>query len=130
MMYPARAAGVLGLWALGVVPPMTGLMRCPSAMWFHHACPGCGMTRAVWLLAGGDVAGSLAMHPLAVPSAIATLLVVVAMTRWILRQGTLAAITRDRFARVAIALFVLVNAATVVLWITRSFGALGGLPPV
>ena len=88
------------------------------------------MTRAVWLLARGDLAGSLAMHPLAVPDALATFLVVLAMAWMMLRQGTLVAIMRDRFARIAIAAFAFVNAAMVVLWIARSFGAFGGLPPI
>ena len=130
MIYPGRAAAVLGAWVLGALPAITCLMRCPSAMWFHRACPGCGMTRAVWLLARGDVRGSLAMHPLAVPSVLATSLVVLAVAWWILRRGTFAEITRDRFARVAVVTFVAVNAALVVLWIARAFGALGGLPPV
>lgn len=129
-MYPGRAAAVLGVWALGALPAITGLMRCPSAMWFHRACPGCGMTRAAWLLVRGDLRGSLAMHPLAVPSMLATLLVVLALAWWILRRGTFAEITRDRFARVAVVTLVAVNAALVVLWIARAFGALGGLPPV
>ena len=37
------------------------------------ACPGCGMTRASSLLARGEMAASLRMHPLALPLAIQAL---------------------------------------------------------
>ncbi len=41
----------------------------------HHDCATCGMTRAFALLAKGDVVGSLARHPLALPLAGEALLV-------------------------------------------------------
>ena len=35
----------------------------------HHACPTCGMTRALALLAKGDWRASIALHPLGLPLA-------------------------------------------------------------
>lgn len=89
-------------------------------------CPGCGMTRAVLLLGRGDVLGSLRMHPLAVPSALTSLLVMVA-TVWITaREGTPFAIVRRKIGQVAVAAFVAVQVAMIGVWIARMLGALGG----
>ncbi len=71
---PARtraAALVAATWLVAALPLMCavlGVTSCPVARFLHEPCPGCGMTRAIELLARGDVAGSLAMHPLAVPT--------------------------------------------------------------
>ncbi len=46
------------------------LPRCAMRTIFHVGCPTCGFTRAVVALARGDVAASLALHPLALPLAI------------------------------------------------------------
>ena len=128
--YPARAAGLLGLWLVGTAPALTGLMRCPSAALFHHACPGCGMTRAMWLFARGDLRASLMMNPVAVPTSLAILGVVVALVWVMFRDGTLAAAGGSKLVRIAIALLAASQVAALVVWIARSFGALGGLPPV
>ena len=37
---------------------------CLSREVFHVSCPGCGLTRSIVLLAGGDLAGSIHMHRL------------------------------------------------------------------
>jgi Protein of unknown function (DUF2752) len=42
---------------------------CLFRRWTHHDCATCGMTRALALLARGDVRGALARHPLSVPLA-------------------------------------------------------------
>src|SRR5580704_9957089 len=76
-----RAAAVAGVWVLSALPVVTGLQRCPVATVFHRPCPGCGMTRALKLLADGDIGASLRMHPLAVPVLAAGLLFI-ATTVW------------------------------------------------
>lgn len=43
-------------WALQI--------KCPVNALLHIPCPGCGMTRACWLLLSGDILGSLQMHPM------------------------------------------------------------------
>src|SRR5207248_2242084 len=118
-----RALGVAAAWALGALPAITGLARCPSALWLHHACPGCGMTRAVHLLAHGDLAASLVMHPLAVPCALATAVVALATIRSTLLHGSPVSLLGDRFGRGAVVALVAVNVALVVLWCARALGA-------
>lgn len=39
------------------------MVLCPTRLLFHVPCPGCGMTRALNLLLGGDVAGAVTMNP-------------------------------------------------------------------
>ena len=68
------ACGAIGLaaWALLAAwtpPDDPGWILCPFQRVTHHDCATCGMTRAFALLARGDVAGSLARHPMALPLA-------------------------------------------------------------
>lgn len=42
-----------------------GVTVCPFALLSGHACPGCGLTRAVAALLTGDVGRSWRLHPLA-----------------------------------------------------------------
>lgn len=51
--------------ALALVPFNTCVLRRLAGI----PCPGCGFTRAVLCLLHGDVAGSVRMHPLALPGA-------------------------------------------------------------
>jgi hypothetical protein len=66
-IFAAAAAGhALGLWDLaGMAPRLPSL--CPVHLLTGWDCPGCGMTRAVLLLARGDVAASLHQHPFGAP---------------------------------------------------------------
>jgi len=73
------ACGALGLalWALLAVWTPPDDLRwsvCVFQRVTHHDCATCGMTRALSLLAHGDVAGSLARHPFALPLAAEVLL--------------------------------------------------------
>src|SRR5882724_3966678 len=86
--YPLRALGVGAAWAVGAIPAAAGLARCPVAVLTHHACPGCGLTRAVHLLAHGDLAGSLHMHALAIPQLASSALVMLATVWAAYRLGT------------------------------------------
>ena len=58
-----RAGSVAAAWVLSAVPVPTGIQTCPAARVFHEPCPGCGMTRALKLLASGQLDASLRMHP-------------------------------------------------------------------
>lgn len=42
------------------------MYKCPIYYIFGVPCPGCGMTRALFLLLSGDISGALHMHPLIV----------------------------------------------------------------
>jgi hypothetical protein len=130
VLFPGRAAGVLALWVVGALPGIFGLQRCPIARWLHHPCPGCGMSRAMQLLARGDVGASLAFQPLAVPVALSAALLAIA-TAWVtLRRGSPMPLHESRFARIAIGVFVVVQVATVLVWIGRELGFFGGPVPV
>lgn len=75
------------------------------------ACPGCGMTRAVGRLLSGDVAGSLALHPLLLPTVAVGIV-------W----GTEALVTRRSARRPSAGprLAVALAAVALVLWVVRA----------
>jgi hypothetical protein len=125
-----RAAGVAGIWIVGLLPLLFGRAACPLADIFGIPCPGCGMTRAMLLLASGQVAASLRMHPLAVPCAFASTFFMVA-TIWVTaRAGTPEAAWHDKVGRAALLVFALVQVAMLALWGARMFGLFGGRAPV
>jgi hypothetical protein len=65
-------AAALGGWLLLAVwtpPDDAAWSTCLFRRVTHHECATCGMTRALSLLAHGDLRGSLARHPLAAPFA-------------------------------------------------------------
>lgn len=125
-----RAAAVAVVWLVAALPFASGAVRCPTATLFHFACPGCGMTRALLALARGDVAASLAMHPLAAPTAGVQIALAIATVLVTLRRGAPWAIARTRGGRAVLAATALVLAADVVLWVVRLAGGLGGPVPV
>jgi len=114
------------VWTIAALPFLAGAMRCPTAQLLHFACPGCGMTRAFHLLAGGDVRASLAMHPLAVPTALAQIGLAAATIAATLAFGAPWTLLRARWGRAAVGVAAFVMVADLVLWIARIFGALGG----
>ena len=78
----------------------------------HHDCPTCGMTRALALLARGDVRGSLARHPLALPFAAE------AMALWLL--APLAIVRAWRPSEVAVRGWLLLHFAVLIgVWVMR-----------
>lgn len=83
------------------------------------ACPGCGMTRAAGRLAVGDVAGSVAYHPLLIPVLVVGVVWAgeVALARWL-----------DRRPRHGPRLGIALAVAIPVVWVVRA--VLGLLPPV
>jgi hypothetical protein len=84
------------------------------------------MTRAVHLLLHGEVQRSLQMHALAVPSLVASLLVMAATTWVTFRRGTPIELLNMPLGRAAARLFVGVQITVVLLWVARLLGAFGG----
>src|ERR1019366_6648378 len=113
-----RAGAVGGVWVLSALPVAFGWQRCPIATLLHRPCPGCGMTRAIRLLASGELGASLRMHPLA------------GSTVWTTyAAGSPVRVFRTRFGRLALGLAAVVYGALVVLWILRAVGYFGGPVP-
>jgi hypothetical protein len=129
-LYPGRAIGLALLWTLPVVPILLGVARCPSALLFHRACPGCGMTRAVKLALHGDVLASLRMHPVALPVALATVTIAVASVLEILRRGTVERLWQARAGKALVGMFLASQGASIVVWALRLVGLFGGPVPV
>ncbi len=92
---------------LGLVPYTTCLVK----LLFSVPCPGCGMTRATLRLLRGDVLGSLAYHPVALPGAIG--LVVASARALALPDGHPA---WDRFVRVSLSTL---GVALAIAWVLR-----------
>jgi hypothetical protein len=126
----ARAAIVAGVWILAGLPASLGLQRCAIATLFHVPCPGCGMTRALRLLASGQLDASLRMHPLAVPMLIAGALLAASTVATTVTLGSPVRMLRTRFGQVAVVVAIVVYGAALGLWTLRWFGYFGGPVPV
>lgn len=117
---------VAGIWLVTALPVALGLASCPVALFVRAPCPGCGMTRAVHLLLDGDVAASLAMHPLAVPTALVQLAFAMVTVLVALRHGTPFVLWSTRIGRATVYAAALVLALDVVLWVLRFAGLAHG----
>jgi hypothetical protein len=126
----ARAAIVAGVGVLAVLPTALGLQRCAVATLFHVPCPGCGMTRALRLLASGRLDASLQMHPLAVPALIAGAMLTASTVSATATLGSPIRLHRTLFGRLAIVTALVVYGAALGLWGLRWFGYFGGPVPV
>ncbi len=100
---------------LALVPTSTCLVKIATGL----PCPACGMTRASLRLLRGDLAGSLATHPLALPSALAVGAACVLAAALPEHHPAW-----DRFVRGALLVYAV---AFVVAWAARLHG---WLPPV
>jgi hypothetical protein len=120
-----EVVGFAVLSGVGVTATALGWIRCPLAALYHIPCPGCGMTRAIALLATGHVRDSFRMNALAAP----VLAVSVALAIATFSQDRPAAEARLRF-RLAITATIVTYGAAVALWILRWFGLFGGPVPV
>jgi hypothetical protein len=125
-----RAAAVAGVWIASALPAALGAQRCVIATLWHVPCPGCGITRALRLLADGQVGASLRMHPLAVPVLLGGTLLMVSTVWATVTLGSPIRLHRSRFGRIAIAVAAAVYGATLALWALRWFGCFGGPVPV
>lgn len=95
---------------------------CPLRLATGIPCPGCGMTRAVRLLAKGDLVGACKMHPLVVATPLLGALWL-ADVRSYLRTGKWGLVfARARTSRL-LGVFVVIS---LVVWIARFAGAFGG----
>jgi hypothetical protein len=125
-----RAASVAALWAGAALPMAFGWQRCLLASWFHIPCPGCGMTRALALLAAGRFGDSLRMNALALPALVVGSAFALATIATTARDGTPFLVHRTRSGRAALLGALLVYAAAFVLWGLRWLGWFGGPVPV
>ncbi len=125
-----RAVVVAAAWALSLLPVALGWQRCALATICHLPCPGCGMTRAIKLLAAGRFGASLRMHPLAVPILVAGTLLVGSTVWATLVVGSPVRLHRSLFGQGAIAAAIVVYVAAFALWVLRFLGYFGGPVPV
>ncbi len=126
-----EVGGLATLGGLTAVAVALGWVRCPLAALYHIPCPGCGMTRAILLLASGRLEASLRMNALAVPALVAGLTLTAAALQGARSGGGPAAPTpRTPLAQAAITGSIVVYAAAVLLWGLRWFGLFGGPVPV
>ena len=125
-----RAATVAGVWVLSALPAALGVQRCAIATLCHLPCPGCGMTRALRLLAAGRVDASLRMHPLAVPVLVAGALLLTSTVWATATLGSPIRVHRSLFGRIALALALVAYGAALALWLLRGLGYFGGPVPV
>ena len=121
---------VAAIWIVTPIPVVLGLTSCPVARYLHVPCPGCGMTRAFELLVHGDLAASFAMHPLALPTALAQAAFAIVTVVVTLRHGTPFVLWSTRAGRLAVYAGAAVFALDVLLWLARFAGALHGPVPV
>ena len=116
---------LIGLLALAALFA-AGLVPCPSRALLGLPCPGCGLTRATLALLRGDVAESLALHPLA---PLAAPLVGWALARpALVRAGWLREASFDPLRLVPTGAWMALAVAVVAVWGLRLGGALGGHP--
>jgi hypothetical protein len=70
------------------------------------------------------------MHPLVLPTVVATALLAVSTVRLMWMEGSLMRLWRDRSGRASLIAFAVVYAAVVALWLLRFAGLFGGPVPV
>jgi len=101
-------------------------LGCPMQQMFHHACPTCGMSRALGLLLHGQAAESLTLQPLALPTLVCSWLVLGRGLEGLLRGTSALTLWRQNRGLLATsgAVFFLVFA----LWLARSFSYADALP--
>jgi hypothetical protein len=125
-----RASGVAAVWLVGALPVLLLRPRCMFARITHRPCPGCGMTRAIDLMRGGDLVASLRMHPFAVPVIVVSMLFA-AVTVWLtLRDGTPFRLWESRLGRASVWAMLAVHGGSLLLWALRWLGLFGGPVPV
>lgn len=123
----SRRAGALAvLWGVSIAAAALGWPRCALASLLHVPCPGCGMTRAIALLAAGHVGASLRMNALAAPVLASGVALVAATLVSTYRAGTPFEAHSTRLGRAALVGLGVAYAAAFVLWTMRWCGWFGG----
>lgn len=125
-----RATAVGASWVVAALPTSLGWQRCGLAALLHIPCPGCGMTRAIRLLAAGRFDASLRMHALALPALAVGVSFAVATVWTTFEQGTPLFFCKTRFGRATLAVAIVVYSAALALWALRWLGLFGGPVPV
>lgn len=125
-----RAAGVvLGLVAVAFLLG-SAHVPCGFARMFHTPCPGCGSTRAMLALLGGDLHSLVRYNPLApFMTALVVVLAVQAVVS-VLATGTFRDVGHGRVGLVVSRGMVIVATLEVLVWLARFGGFLGGPVPV
>ena len=81
---------ILGGYGLYLLPQVLTISGIRGFCLFHSItgipCPGCGMGRASLLLAKGDVAGALFMHPLSLPFMLVAATAIIWLTADLIRK--------------------------------------------
>ena len=93
---------------------------CPTALLLRTPCPGCGLTRATWAMLGGDLAGAVAIHPLA------PLVSPVFVGLFAYLGGRYVVSGRTNMRPWMVAVAAALSALLVLLWAARMLGAFGG----
>ncbi len=117
-LLPAVGVLLLAVWT----PSDDGFTICPFARATGHACPGCGMTRALSALLHGRVPDAWSYHPLA------GLFLVELAVAWAWWVGVRAGRLRPPSIRLVNWTLAVTAAVFVAVWAVRA--AAGTLPPV
>lgn len=106
--------------ALALLLTASNWLACPMQQLFHHACPTCGMRRALALLLRGHFAESFTLQPLALPAITCGWLLLAAGLEGVLRGTPAVTLWRSQrwLLTVTTGVFLLVFA----LWLARLFG--------
>jgi hypothetical protein len=106
--------------------PLADFIICPFRFFSGYSCPGCGMTRSMTSLAGGDLVASVAFHP-------GGILLVTAMSIFAgvrladrLKGRPVLVGLRRRWARIETAIYGLLLLSLLGFWIWRLVGELQG----
>lgn len=128
--YPGRTAALLLGYGLTFLVLLSGQLKCAFAMTTHHACPGCGTTRAASALLHGDLAQAFRYNPMG-PIVIAALFVIAAESVFrMARHGNVQDLGTQGSARFAVRVLLVALLLQIVVWIARFFGFFGGPVPV
>jgi multisubunit Na+/H+ antiporter MnhB subunit len=97
----------------------SGWLPCPMQQMFAHACPTCGMTRALALMLRGHLTASLAAQPLALPTFACSWLLLAFGLEGVLRGTSALTLWRQHCGLLGAATSVFLMAFA--LWLVRSF---------
>lgn len=128
--YPGRTAALLLGYGLTFLVLLSGHVKCTFAIATHHACPGCGTTRAASALLHGDLAQAFHYNPMG-PVVMAALLVVAAESAFrVARYGNVQDLGTQGPSHFAVRVLFVALVLQIVVWIARFFGFFGGPVPV
>jgi hypothetical protein len=120
----ARAGWVASATIVALALLASPVKLCLVATLLHVPCPGCGLTRAAFAMARGDVARAFAFHPLAIVLVPVVLFIAGAQALDFVRTGS--AWSRGGRGRWTEVLLAALAVLLVVVWVARLCGAFGG----